>query len=781
MMSGPEVFMQRSVPSRSFSLDAFRLFPILVLLVSFLPVAAALPAAAEQNPAGQHPACRPTPETEALLAELDPIALPGCSEDQDCLRAEIEENRRVVAEQAGNVHLQRNLQSLVSWYHGDDQDELQEQLAAYYARRAEEHPDDPTALYLHGWRREGAEGDRIVRQALAKDPDFPWSHLALAQRLSRTDRSQALEHLRRYLRLCPEATVESLQAIPMLPEAEIWKPRLDAMRKDLRSETFRRQLRGFPRFWILEFQIAPPAEHAEIRKRVLADVEILERRNQPDVSYWWAVLYQGYESAGNAEALARFEERVIETRPCDPQAVDARFRGLERQNLAPGPEDELEPEVLRRVWELSRQWIRQCPDEMRFSVMHFENAMRLGTLSDEEILAEVERHVKVWDKGKYGWRMSTTPWGRAAGELLDRGLAPQRAVELAEKEVARAEAALEERVRRGERQTGGDSETQAPWAAYLRAGHSRVAVQNALLARARFAAGQTERAREAIAAGEEALIEVRAFETTYPEELYPPRHDLSAGSLVAVLAEHAEREERLADALALYHRAAKLRPDDEELQERPREVWSALGGTDEGWEALTRQDEIRVVGQTAAASTEDEEGRWQSRDEPLPDFALSDLQGKTWTPKHFEGKTVLINLWATWCGPCRLELPYLHELQQQIAEREDLALVTLNADYNPGLIQPFLDKNGYRFPVLLAETFLQEEYGGAALPQTWIVDSAGVVRFRQRGFPMAHKDTWVDEALEHMESVAGSRDPGAEATDGSDRTDDAAEAGESSE
>src|ERR1039458_86853 len=71
---------------------------------------------------------------------------------------------------------------------------------------------------------------------------------------------------------------------------------------------------------------------------------------------------------------------------------------------------------------------------------------------------------------------------------------------------------------------------------------------------------------------------------------------------------------------------------------------------------------------------------WTQMDKPLPDFQISDAEGKTWRWADLKGKVTLVNLWATWCGPCRNELPYLQKLFNKVRERKDLAVITLNTD-----------------------------------------------------------------------------------------------------
>jgi thiol-disulfide isomerase/thioredoxin len=107
------------------------------------------------------------------------------------------------------------------------------------------------------------------------------------------------------------------------------------------------------------------------------------------------------------------------------------------------------------------------------------------------------------------------------------------------------------------------------------------------------------------------------------------------------------------------------------------------------------------------------------------------FNGKTWRLKDLQGKTVLIASWATWCGPCRLELPYLQKFYEKVKNRSDIQVLTFNIDEDPGLVAPFVKKNRYTFPVLSA--FSMEDARGF-VPKAWVVDPRGIWRWVQSGF-----------------------------------------------
>src|ERR1017187_5235504 len=72
----------------------------------------------------------------------------------------------------------------------------------------------------------------------------------------------------------------------------------------------------------------------------------------------------------------------------------------------------------------------------------------------------------------------------------------------------------------------------------------------------------------------------------------------------------------------------------------------------------------------------------------MPAFELADLSGRTWRLKNLEGRAVLINVWATWCGPCQRELPHMEKLYRKLKDRSDLQILTLTIDEDLGAVAP---------------------------------------------------------------------------------------------
>jgi cytochrome c biogenesis protein CcmG/thiol:disulfide interchange protein DsbE len=123
---------------------------------------------------------------------------------------------------------------------------------------------------------------------------------------------------------------------------------------------------------------------------------------------------------------------------------------------------------------------------------------------------------------------------------------------------------------------------------------------------------------------------------------------------------------------------------------------------------------------------------------PAPDFTLEDVTGKKVSLDSYKGKAVLINFWATWCGPCKVETPWLVELRNQYADKgfEILGVSADDLDFDDKAklveekhdIQKFAQQEHMQYPVLINGGSLDKPYAGLdALPTSYFVDRSGNV------------------------------------------------------
>lgn len=114
-----------------------------------------------------------------------------------------------------------------------------------------------------------------------------------------------------------------------------------------------------------------------------------------------------------------------------------------------------------------------------------------------------------------------------------------------------------------------------------------------------------------------------------------------------------------------------------------------------------------------------------------PDFQLWNLEGEPVSLSSFQGRVVMLNFWATWCGPCRVEMPAMEVLYRQF-KRNDFEILAISTDaQGPAVTRPFRDSMGFSFPILHDSDFrVGVTYGTRTLPMTFLVNRHGIITHR---------------------------------------------------
>lgn len=111
-----------------------------------------------------------------------------------------------------------------------------------------------------------------------------------------------------------------------------------------------------------------------------------------------------------------------------------------------------------------------------------------------------------------------------------------------------------------------------------------------------------------------------------------------------------------------------------------------------------------------------------------PDFALKNLQGKTVDLASYRGQVVLVNFWATWCPPCRAEMPSMEKLQTLMAGEKFVMLAINVEEDGQDNVADFLKNNPHSFTILLdSEAEVQSRYGVYRFPETFVIGKDGVI------------------------------------------------------
>jgi thiol-disulfide isomerase/thioredoxin len=115
-----------------------------------------------------------------------------------------------------------------------------------------------------------------------------------------------------------------------------------------------------------------------------------------------------------------------------------------------------------------------------------------------------------------------------------------------------------------------------------------------------------------------------------------------------------------------------------------------------------------------------------------PEFELKALDGKTVKLSDLRGKAVLLNFWATWCGPCRVEMPWLVELQKKYGD-QGLQIVGIAMEDDPGPVEEFTKQLGVNYIIVMGKNSVAEAYSALAFPTTFYIGRDGKIIDRHIG------------------------------------------------
>ncbi len=133
-------------------------------------------------------------------------------------------------------------------------------------------------------------------------------------------------------------------------------------------------------------------------------------------------------------------------------------------------------------------------------------------------------------------------------------------------------------------------------------------------------------------------------------------------------------------------------------------------------------------------------------DEEAIDFELPDLEGKKFSLKENRGRVIAINFWATWCGPCRREIPHLNQLVEKWKNNKDVLFVAISNE-DKDTIEKFLKNNKFDYRILQDEKGVGRDYGVTAIPTHVIIGKDGRIKFKHVGF----KEGLVEEMNREIE------------------------------
>jgi thiol-disulfide isomerase/thioredoxin len=693
--------------------------------------------------------CDPSPAVKAELKKIDKVS------DEELPFKQRRERQFAIAQELlkkhpDDYHVQRRYQDLRR--SGFDSDI--EELVVEYRAQMEQRPNDPVAVHLYArliTGRNTKEAIEKMEKLIASSPEFPQPYFGLAQIYAYPnfrDPAKSKEYLKQWMAKCPDST-STFNLLSRGDDKELTGEFARKLRARLESSTDPDDINNYDNLWTLEFKLKPVPEHQQVRRQIAEDLKRLRSKNL-NTKEWLSALQSGYKMAGDKENSRWTEDEMLRLFPKSNETkrmIQGRWRD---ENPYPKSEDtpEKKQAYYRASLKTSDEWIKLWPDDPIIWLERFGAVSELENTADSEVEATGERFLKAVEKSEGDFFMIPPPTGRVAQVYAKRKIATDRIPSLVLK-------GLEEIVAYDKRSGRSDlypreEENSSGNLRYVRW------MSWPILAEAYAKLKQPEKAREVLAQMSETLKKEKPGDKA--KQSLKASYSNNQVIYWQTTAKVAEAEGRKLDAFTSYQTALSFRPKSgapkpgkkDELADNAQRLWKELGGTDEGWNAyLARNEAAKGATEVAEAAT------WDSKSQALPDFALTDLQGKAWKLADLKGKVAFINLWATWCGPCKMELPYVQKLSDQMKDRKDVLILTLNIDDELGLVDPFMKENKYSFTVIPAQAYA-EGLGVYSIPRNWVVSVDGMLTFEGIGFG-GEGEEWMKKATEMIEKLKGGK------------------------
>ncbi len=597
-----------------------------------------------------------------------------------------------------------------------------EKLREEYRLLFEQRPKDPVAVYLYSRLLVGyktKEAIEILNKAVAESPDFPWSYIQLAYVYNTPvfrDQAKAKENLQKWFSICPNQR-ERLWLVAQIGVTELMAEPAKRLRVRLESSAEADDLTLWGDLWSWEFRLKPVPEHAQVRTKIAEDLKNLRAKDLGGKERL-IVLRSGYKMVNDKEGTQWVEDEMARRYPKSPTLLAWLQERWQEANPWPAPDA---PEEKKQAFYQARlkavnEWLKQWPNERRLWVDKFFAGAEIEGFPNVELQAIGEKVLKLSEDEDF----FSVPTIQVAQAYTRHNMATERIPSLILKvfeEMERyAKSFPPSDLYKREDEKEDSNLRYLHWQSWP------------LLVEAYAKLKQSDKAREVLGQMVDSLKKLKPADNAKASEksLYAA-HQVAYWQAAGKLA---DIENRKLDALGSYQTALSFRENTPKTKDQLRadidRLWKELGGTEEGRNALLSRNEVKK----AAEATEES---WDTANKPLADFALTDLQGKKWQLADLKGKTTFINFWASWCGPCRQELPYVERLHEQMKDKKDVLILTFNIDDEVGMVEPFMKENKYTFTVILGPEYAssQEVYG---IPRNWIVGPGGAIRFDGIGF-----------------------------------------------
>ncbi len=494
----------------------------------------------------------------------------------------------------------------------------------------EKNPNEPVYQLVYAQALAGhdtPEAIRILYGLKAAHPELTRAHLVLADNIygygNFKDGARAAAEVTEFVKACPALLdTAPLRSVGAHGTKEQMAALAAGVRKRITEMPQELMAGVWEALWSLEFRARPPAGHAELRKEIAADLAPLEKAPGRETLRWATFLRDGYQSAGDTEAVRRLNDEILARYPRSEAAKRELMDRWRKEHKYPPGGDKAQLEAFRRaVAEAYGAWLKTWPEDSMIYSQLFSAASHLPEAKAAEVARMGDEVMALYRKNP-NWYGYPPLEFQVADAFLTHKVNVEKVPGLVEEGIEAAAKRYREEM--------ANDQFPDEMRTILEESRQQMRMERARLLLGYYAAVKRTEGAHAI---EEELAALH-FEKAGPRS-----------TLLDRKAQAAEVLGRKLDALTLYRAALDIRPpggsfpDGDTLTGNVERLWKELGGTAAAYGTWMNKPK----------ASEATDSRWERPKRALPAFSLPDLEGKTWKLASLEGKVVLINLWATWC------------------------------------------------------------------------------------------------------------------------------------
>jgi thiol-disulfide isomerase/thioredoxin len=615
-------------------------------------------------------------------------------------------------------------------------------LIVEYEQLASTHPRDPVFLYLAARAQSDGRAQEAIgnlEQAIALAPGFAQPELLLAQIESSNaarDNAGMKLHLTRFTAICP-ASVRTVPALRWSDDKVLLKSEAARLRRNIEGRSDFEAVRAYPTLWQFEAALERSDHQDDNQARMRADVDGLFAAQFARNAAWLeAIQATNFMDGAPKDAAHRASLEIAALYPDSDAAV-----GEESRKALAGHElPEQTAENQRWKWHTLLPLVRKWPNVEWLAFQEANAVLEDHAATPEEVNEVMDLLLNAARQDPCGYPTMPPVSIILSQKIIDRGGPYERVPELT------AAGFVEmDRLLASNSPDGREDAARTRLRSFLSLFGSLPLIE------ADLRLGRISSAGSALAQAETRLQTIRPSDNAGSEE--KTRFRGVAAPYWFLRGEYAEKEGRKIDALVDYRNALSLYPPrglqpdrrDEAMASAER-LWKGLGGSTQGWNDWAAESSLAGF-YTGSGGAE----AWLKFADSSPDLILTDTMGNNWNPRDLAKKTTFVTMWASWCGPCLAELPYLEKLYQQFKGRDDVAILAFNVDDDPSAMKKALQKVHVSIPSIAAGEFAYSIVPAMAIPANWIITPGKTEIFQEDGNSL---DDWRKNAAAAIEKAA---------------------------